>query len=74
MFIQILLKMEVSREILITYDHDDRKQYLEMIDRLTVPKKVGFRQYIELTQHDRILLERMRKALTVFDDPKNNTP
>lgn len=73
MFIQILSKMEVRREILITYDHDDRKQYLEMIDRLTAPKKVGFRQYIELTQHDRILLERMRKALTVFDDPKNNT-
>lgn len=71
MFIQILSKMEVRREILITYDHDDRKQYLEMIDRLTAPKKVGFRQYIELTQHDHILLERMRKALTVFDDPKN---
>lgn len=63
--------MEVTRNILIIYDHDDRKQYLEMIDRLTAPKKVGFRQYIELTASDRILLERMRKALTVFDDPKN---
>ena len=44
-----------------------------MIERLTAPKQVGFRQYIELTSSDRALLEKMRKALTVFDDPKNNT-
>lgn len=65
--------MEVSRNILITYDHHDRKSYIEMINRLTAPKQVGFRQYIELTSSDRALLEKMKKALTVFDDPKNNT-
>ena len=66
--------MEVSRNILITYDHDDRKQYIDMIERLTAPKPVGFKQYIELTVSDRILLERMRKALTVFDNPQNIKP
>lgn len=71
MFTQISSKMEVTRNILITYDHNDRKQYVDMIERLTAPKPVGFKQYIELTASDRILLERMRKALTVFDDPKN---
>ena len=73
MFIQISQNMEVSREITITYNHKERQSYIEMIERLTAPKKVGFRQYIELTSKDRALLDTMKKALTAFDDPKNNT-
>lgn len=63
--------MEVSRDIVITYDHKDRKDYIEMINRLIISKPVGFKQYIELTKQDVFLLQKMKKALTIFDDPKN---
>jgi hypothetical protein len=63
--------MEVSREIVITFNYKDKKEYTEMIERLLTTKPVGFKQYLELTHSDRELLTRMKNALIAYDKPEN---
>lgn len=63
--------MEVTREIIIKYNHKDRKDYIEMINHLLTQKGIGFKQYVELTPNDKKLLLRMKNALEAFDEPKN---
>ena len=63
--------MEVSRKIVMEFDHRDKKDYTEMIERFLVAKPVGFKQYIELTSNDRELLNRFKNALVAYDKPEN---
>ena len=63
--------MEVSRKIVMEFDHRDKKDYTEMIERLLTPKSVGFKQYIELNSSDRELLTRLKNALIAYDKPEN---
>ena len=53
------------------FDHRDKKDYTEMIERFLVAKPVGFKQYIELTSNDTELLTRFKNALVAYDKPEN---
>jgi hypothetical protein len=63
--------MDVTKRISVHFEHLERVSLLNTIDHILEPKRVGFKQYIELRPEDVIILERLKKGLNAFE-PKED--
>ncbi len=59
--------MEVSRTITINFNYEDRKAILDTIEHILEPKRVGYKQYIDLRPEDVQRLEKLKKGLNAFE-------
>lgn len=59
--------MDVTKRISIHFEHFERVSLLDTIDHILEPKRVGFKQYIELRPEDVIILKRLKKGLNAFE-------
>jgi hypothetical protein len=59
--------MDVTKRISIHFEHVERTSLLDTIEHILEPKRVGFKQYIELRPEDVAILKRLQKGLNAFE-------
>ena len=65
--------MEATKRVSLHFEYSERIELIETIDHILEPKRVGFKQYIELRPEDIQVLAKLKRGLNAFEPkPDNN--